>query len=261
MRKRTGRTLGAVALVAYDSTMRRWMLGWGSTRDERQMRLPGDEVVEGVMDHRTRAVTIDAPPEAVWPWLVQIGENRAGWYSYDWIENWVFPGTVHRADGRRSATYIHPEFQQLQVGDRIDTASFGEMKVGAAVTTLEPNRSLVIGSWAFILQPLPGGRTRFLNRERESGWMRQLAPRHSGVLRALAGLIDYAVGEPLHFAMVRRMMLGIKARAEGSSRSIQPREAPSGHSSGAGSGRIRKTGIPAATASNDSTGARRSTGM
>jgi hypothetical protein len=150
----------------------------------------------------------------VWPWLVQIGEDRAGWYSYDWMENYLFPGTIHRADGGHSATCIHPEFQDLHVGDRIDTGRIGMRRVGAPVTTCEPNRGLVIGSWAFILQPLPGGKTRFLNRERESGWLRQLAPRHFGVLRAFGGLVDYAVGEPLHFAMVRKMMLGIRDRAE-----------------------------------------------
>lgn len=179
------------------------------------MPLPGDQVVEPVMTHRTRALTIDAPPEAVWPWLVQLGDYRAGWYSYDWVENWLFPGMVHRADGRRSATSVHPEFQDLHVGDRIDTGRVGRTRIGAPVTTCDRNRALVIGSWAFILQLLPGERTRFLNRERESGWLRQVAPRRSGVLRAAGALVDYAVGEPLHFAMVRKMMLGIKQRAEG----------------------------------------------
>jgi hypothetical protein len=203
-----------LALFAYDSTLRRWMLDWGSTLRERRMPLPGDEIVEEVMTHRTRAVTINAPAEVIWPWLAQIGEDRAGWYSYDWIENYLFPGTIHRADGRHSATRVHPELQDLQVGDRVDTARTGPLQIGAPVTTCEPNRALVIGSWAFILQPLPDGQTRLLNRERESGWLRQLAPRRSGVLRTIGGLIDYGVGEPLHFAMVRKMMLGIKGRAE-----------------------------------------------
>ena len=214
LRKRTIRIAGLLGMVVYDSTLRRRMLEWGSTPEERHLPLPGDEVVEAVMTHRTRAVTIDAPPEAVWPWLAQLGEDRAGWYSYDWIENWVFPGTIHRADGRHSATWIHPEFQDVQVGDRIDTARVGRRRVGAAVTICQPDRALVIGTWAFILQPLPGGRTRFLNRERDSGWLRQAAPRRSGVLRGLGALVDYAVGEPLHFAMVRKMMLGIRSRAE-----------------------------------------------
>jgi hypothetical protein len=212
--KRMKIAVGVLAVVAYDSTLRRWMLDWGSTPEERQMLLPGDEIIEDVMTHRTRALTIHAPPEEVWPWVAQMGEDRAGWYSYDWIENYLFPGTIHRADGRHSAMRIHPQFQNLRVGDRIDTARMGKRRVGAAVTTCEPNRALVIGSWAFILQPLPGGQTRFLNRERESGWLRQLAPPRLGILRALGGLVDYAIGEPLHFAMVRKMMLGIKERAE-----------------------------------------------
>jgi hypothetical protein len=205
-----------LALFAYDSTLRRWMLDGGSTLRERRMPLPGDEIVEEVMTHRTRAVTIKPPAKVIWPWLAQIGEGRAGWYSYDWIENYLFPGMIHRADGRHSATRIHPHLQDLGVGDRIDTARIGKRRVGAPVTTCGPNRALVIGSWAFILQPLPGGQTSFLNRERESGWLRQLAPRRLGLLRAFGGLVDYVVGEPLHFAMVRKMMLGIKDRAESS---------------------------------------------
>ena len=75
---------------------------------------------------------------------------------------------------------------------------------------------LVIGSWAFILEPTADGRTRFFNRERDMGWIRLAAPRRSGLLRAAGALVDYVVGEPLHSAMVRRMMLGIKQRAEAS---------------------------------------------
>jgi hypothetical protein len=206
---------GVAAVAAYDWTLRQWMLDWGTTPDERSADLPGDEVVENVMTHHTRAVTIDAPPEAVWPWLVQVGDYRAGWYSYDWIETHLFPGTVHRLDGRHSATRIHPELQDVKVGDQIDTGSFRGRRIGAAVTTCEPNRALVIGTWAFVLEPLPGGRTRLLNRERDSGWLRAAMPSRSAPLRAVAALVDYVIGEPLHFAMVRKMMLGLKTRAEG----------------------------------------------
>jgi hypothetical protein len=82
------------------------------------------------------------------------------------------------------------------------------------VTVLEPNHALVIGTWAFVLLPLDESRTRFLVRERDAGWLRLLAPRGSGLLRALGAIIDYTVGEPLQFAMVRKMMLRIKLRAE-----------------------------------------------
>ena len=215
MRNRAAFLVGALVWVAYDATVRQRMLDWGATSAERTASLPGDEVVDDVMTHHTRAVTIDASSEAVWPWLAQIGDHRAGFYSYDWIETYLFPGTVHRVEGRHSATRIHPELQGLRVGDRIDTGSVGRLRIGAQITTCEPNRALVIGSWAFVLEPLPDGRTRLLNRERDSGWLKVAVPRRSGPLRSLAGVIDYVVGEPLHFAMVRKMLLGLKGRAEG----------------------------------------------
>lgn len=201
-------------LIVYDGLGRPALLDWGATAAERQMRLPGDDIVRDVMSHHTRAVTIDAPPAAVWPWLVQIGDRRAGFYSYDWVERYLFPGTVHYIEGRHSATRIHSELQQIQIGDRIDTGSVGSLRIGSPVTVLEPNHALVIGTWAFVLSPLPKDRTRLLVRERDAGWLRLLAPRRSGMLRALGAIVDYAVGEPLHFAMVRKMMLGIKQRAE-----------------------------------------------
>lgn len=178
------------------------------------MGLPGDEVVTDVMTHCTKALTIDAPPEAVWPWLIQIGDRRAGFYSHDWVERFLFAGTVHYAEGTHSATRIHPELQDVHLGDRINTASVGRIAVGNPVTVLEPNRAFVAGAWAFVLRPLPGGRTRLLVRERDSGYTQPLAPRRSMLLRAGLGVIDYVVGDPLHFVMERRMMLGLKQRSE-----------------------------------------------
>lgn len=190
------------------------------------MRLPGDDIVGDVMSHHTRAVTINAAPAAVWPWLIQMGDHRAGFYSYDWVERYLFPGTVHYVEGRHSATRIHPELQDLRVGDRINTGSIGRVRIGNAVTVLEPHRALVIGTWAFVLVPVNESRTRLLVRERDAGWLRLLAPRRSGLLRALGAVIDYTVGEPLHFAMVRAMMLGIKQRAESAGAAVPsvPRE-------------------------------------
>jgi hypothetical protein len=195
------------------------MLQWGASREEREMRLPGDELVEAVVTHHTRAITINAPAEAVWPWLVQMGDRRAGFYSYDWIERYLFPGMVHRVEGRRSATRIHSELQELAVGDRINTGSIGRVAIGSPVMVLEDNRALVIGSWAFILRPAAEGQARLLVRDRDLGWLRLAAPRRSGLLGAVGAVIDYAVGEPLHFAMVRKMMLGFKERAEQSAAS------------------------------------------
>lgn len=202
--------LGLALLAAYDTFLRPWMLEWGSTVQERSMPLPGDEISDDTMTHHTRAVTIDAPPEAIWPWLVQIGDRRAGFYSYDGLERHI---GVHYVENRHSATRIHPELQHLEVGDRIATGSIGSVTVDAPVTVLEPNRALVMGTWAFVLHPLAEG-TRLLVREREPSWIRRMMPRRSGLLRAVGGIIDYTIGEPLHFVMTRKMMLGLKSRAE-----------------------------------------------
>ena len=90
---------------------------WGATEDEVRRRLPGDEL-ESPMGYRrvsTRAITIDAPPDEVWPWLVQMGSGRAGFYTHEWVERLLF---VTYADGH-SANRIHPEWQELHVGDRV----------------------------------------------------------------------------------------------------------------------------------------------
>lgn len=206
--------LAAAALVGYDLLLRPWMLDWGATGDECRMRLPGDDIPGEVMTHHTKAVTIQAPPEAVWPWLVQIGDHRAGFYSYDWVERFVFPGTVHYIDGTHSATRIHPELQDVHTGDRINTGSVGSFAVGNPVTVIEPGRTLVIGTWAFVLQPLPCRWTRLLVRDRDWGYLRPAVPQRFALPRAALGVIDYLIGDPLHFVMERKMMLGLKQRAE-----------------------------------------------
>lgn len=206
--------LVVLGLAGYDLLVRPWMLDWGASDQERRMPLPGDDVpVDGAASH-TKAVTIGAPPAAVWPWLVQIGDRRGGFYSYDRVERYVFPGTVHYVEGTHSATRIHPELQDLRVGDRINTGSVGRFAVGSPVTVLEPGRTLVAGSWAFVLQSLPGQRTRLLVRERETGYLRIGVPRRLVALRAALSMIDYLIGDPLHFLMERKMMLGLKQRAE-----------------------------------------------
>ncbi|MGB5760282.1 MAG: hypothetical protein WBM50_25425 [Acidimicrobiales bacterium] len=203
----------------YDTFVRPWMLEWGSTPTERSRTLPGDDMTDETMTHHTRAITIHAPPEAIWPWLVQIGDQRGGFYSHDWLERYI---GVHYIEGRHSATRIHPELQRLRVGDRIATGSIANVTIDAPVNVLEPNRALVIGTWAFVLQPTDEGHTRLLVREREPSWIRRLAPRRSGMLRAVGGIVDYAIGEPLHFVMTRKMMLGLKSRAENHPMAVAP---------------------------------------
>jgi hypothetical protein len=223
--KNSGLTAAAVllagAVLTYDSWLRWWMRDWGSTPEERAKALPGDEVVEDVMSHHTKAITIQTPPEAVWPWLVQIGDRRAGFYSYDWIERATH--SVHYIDGEHSARRIHPELQQVKVGDALNTGSYGDnFVVGAPITVVIPNHALVAGSWAFVLEPQSNGATRFLMRDRYAGWLRAFAPKHSGLLRLIGGGIDYLFGEPLHFFMERKMMLGLKERAEGGASAASP---------------------------------------
>jgi hypothetical protein len=170
-------SLIGAAVVGYDTLLRPWLQDWGATSDERIQGLPGDDIVEEVMSHHTRAVTIDAPPEAVWPWLVQMGDRRAGFYSYDWIERFLFPGTVHYVAGKHSATRIHSELQDVHVGDRINTGSIGNFALGSPITVLEPSQAFAMGTWAFVLRPLSDERTRLLVGERDTGWLRMAAPK------------------------------------------------------------------------------------
>ena len=188
----------AAALETTRRLVRTPVLTWGATEEEAGRSLPGDELLEDPAVVSTRAITIDAPPSAVWPWLVQMGSGRAGAYTYDWIEN-LFGLGMH------SAERIHPEWQNLAVGDVIPGR---ESLQGMRVEVLDPERALVIRSedgtwvWAFVLEDL-GGRTRLLSRNRIA------MPDPS-----LGDRIGMAVMEPGSLVMERKMLHGIKERAE-----------------------------------------------
>jgi hypothetical protein len=200
----TGSALMGGALIAlYAWKVRPWMATWGTESEEANRTFPGDELIAAAMVQATRAVTIEAPPEVVWPWLVQMGLDRGGFYSIDRLDN----------EGRPSATTILPELQDLQEGDKIQL----DRKVAARVVSLEPPRSMV---WAlleaevelgltasltmsYVLMPVDVGRTRLLSRVRG---------RVEGVL-ALAYV--YLFDEWVNFMMQRKQLLGIKTRAEG----------------------------------------------
>ena len=201
--------LGLAAVgAAYAFLVRPWHLRWGISEEESTMPLPGDEVKPDAGISVTHAVTIDAPPDAVWPWLVQIGQGRGGFFSYDFIEN-LFGLDVHNVYD------IRPDLQGLKVGDFVRSAHEGWLggrfddKAGWFVVALEPNRILVLrdeiehGSWSFILKPLPDGRTRLLVRAR--------GERPAGILKHI---LHYGVFEPAHFVMERKMMLTLKEIAE-----------------------------------------------
>lgn len=187
---------------------------WGSTSEERRRALPGDEIVspaELVTDH---AITIDAPPEQVWPWLLQVGWGRAGWYTYRWVDRLLFPNNAP------SAETILPQFQGLQAGDKIPD---GPPESGCffVVERIEANRLLVLHStthlpasllqdpkvalswtWTFSLEPEKEGRTRFHFRVRlrvRPLWL--LASAHLFIA-------------PADFLMARSMCKGLKRRVE-----------------------------------------------
>jgi hypothetical protein len=182
---------------------RGWCLNWGATGDEAGAELAGDELLAKPAIVTTRAVSVDAPAEAIWPWLVQMGPGRGGAYTYDWIEN-LFGLGMHSADA------ILPEFQDLKAGDAQRLGTRGPV---LRVAVLEPRRALVLRSddgnwvWAFALVPADAG-TRLISRNRIA------APDGPAVTR----LAYKYVMEPGSLIMERKMLLGIKKRAEQLSR-------------------------------------------
>jgi hypothetical protein len=197
--------LVATATAVYHPILLPWMMTWGASAEEARMPLPGDELVPHTTFQSTRAVTIVAPPERIWPWLVQIGQDRGGFYSYDWLENLV-GADIHNA-GR-----IVPEWQHRVRGDfvpslRPDYAG-GRVRdiAGWRIGWLEPNRGFALIGWgAFVIVPLDRDSTRLIVRTRSAA-----------VPGAFLGrFADIMFGRPLHFVMERRMLLGIKERVEG----------------------------------------------
>lgn len=219
----------AGAVASYRLVIAPWWRSWGADPDEAVRALPGDDVIPDGVNAETRGITINAPPTAVWPWLVQMGYGRGGWYSYDQLD-------MRGA----SADRIVPELQSLSVGDIMPTHPAG----GFVVKAMEPERALVLFtdtdtvreqaraaadadptpanvklagafmegaqptdfavSWAFVLEPLPGGRTRLIERTRvrfgqaDKPWMRFTMP-----------MMGFGV-----FVMMRRQLIGIRDRAQ-----------------------------------------------
>jgi hypothetical protein len=199
-----------VSGAVYAALVRPRISRWGATDVEVTKVLPGDELPATYGDRRvsTRAITIDAPPDEVWPWLVQMGSGRAGFYTHEWVERPMF---ITYADGH-SATRIHPEWQQLQVGDRVPYSRFNSCEV----TLVDRPRVLVAGEW-LVLEPVDGGtKTRLIARTR-GGWLEAFArmiPLAGPLIARVAGLVDRWPLELLHHYMEAGMLEGIKARAE-----------------------------------------------
>ena len=206
-----GAAAATATLVACDLALRPWFLRWGATREELARTWPGDELCPDAASVATRGVTIHAPVDEVWPWLVQIGQDRGGFYSYAWLENLV-GAQIHNAD---RLLRVSPR----EVGDTVWMApperygGQGCMKVAR----VEPKKALVLvspadfdalqeeggqaaeGTWAFILSPVDKKITRLIVRSRSG-------PK--------AGAGRFLLFDPIHFVMERKMMLGIRDRAE-----------------------------------------------
>ncbi len=203
-RRYTAAALIAVATATYAVAIRPWQLRWGTTSEEPDAALAGDDVLASPDLVATRAITIHAAADDVWPWIAQLGQGRGGFYTYDALENLV-GCDIHSADRVVSA------WQDITVGDRINL----HPDVSLAVNAVAPGRGLVLRggvpmgavpapydfTWAFVLRPQPDGTTRLVVRERYSytqPWARLLV-------------------EPVtfvSFAMTQRMLRGIRDRAE-----------------------------------------------
>ena len=183
-------------LCIYLLLFRPRQLRWGATDEEIERHMSGDEIVATPSFNATRAVSVKAPPENIWPWLVQIGCKRAGWYSYDWIDNLGIP----------SADCIIPELQEIRIGQLIPLSPNG--KIGFYVKDFRPNSWVLwtdienTNTWYWGIYPSDPETTRLITRVRLQ--YRWLSPT---IIFSL--LLD--VGD---IVMMRRCMLGIKRRAE-----------------------------------------------
>ncbi len=187
----------------YFAGLHPWFMNWGATAAEQQMALPGDQPLSDVGSRFTRAITIRAPVREVWRWVVQMGQDRAGFYSNTWLENLAGAG-IHNANA------IHAEWQQRTIGDRVPLARpdfFGGVFAQVAQTrivALEPERWIADIPGRFVLQPIDTETTRLLVREPVASTF---------IARAISALM----WDSMHFVMQQRMLRGIKERAEGHS--------------------------------------------
>jgi hypothetical protein len=206
MRRRAaaGAAVIGTAVAGYILLVRRWQLRWGATDEECDAILAGNDLIPNPDLTATRAITVHAPAEQVWPWVAQLGQGRGGFYSYDALENLV-GCHIHSADR------IVPEWQDVKVGDQVKL----HPEVGLEVAVVEPGRALVLRggvpmgavpppydfTWAFVLREQPDGTTRLLVRER-------YAYTQPGV-----GFLVEPVAV-VAFVMSQRMLRGIRDRAE-----------------------------------------------
>ena len=208
--------VGVVGLaIGYLAMVRPRLLRWGATDAEVDRPFPGADIIPGAIRSATMATTIEAPPRVVWPWLVQMGHDRAGWYSWDRLDNF----------GRGSADRVHPEWQELSTGDRMTAKPDGSQWWD--VVALEPEQFLCLrmsldlqgrpfdpagarprwftdSTWGFHLVPIPGDRTRLV----VSGyWLLRPA--------WLQPILSAVVLEPSHWVMQTRQFTVLERHIEG----------------------------------------------
>lgn len=182
--------LGTAATALYALVVRPWHLRWGAEPEDERLELPGDELLPQDGTRILHAVTIDAPVAEVWPWLAQLGQDRGGFYSYEWLENLA-------GCEMRNAERVHPEWQRRELGETIHLHPAG----GLRVSVFEPGRALGLEGWGtFALEHVGPDRTRLIAR--------------GGVPSGLGAAAYGVLMEFPHFVMERRMLLGIKQRAE-----------------------------------------------
>ena len=205
MKRRFGAGIAVLAGAAAGVLLaRRWQLRWGATAQEFAGPLPGDELIEGPDLTATRALTVRAPADRVWPWVAQLGQARGGFYSYDFLENLV-GCNIHSADR------VVSEWQDVKPGDEVRL----HPDLALEVIAVDPGLSLILRgggpagnapppfdfTWAFVLQPGPDGTTRLIVRERYA------------YTRPWARLIVEPVAM-IDFVMTQKMLRGIRSRAE-----------------------------------------------
>jgi hypothetical protein len=207
----------AIAVALLIPFPRPWYRKWGAADAEVHRSLPGDDLVPHPKGEFTHAINIRAPAADIWPWLVQLGQGRGGFYSYEWLENLV-GCDMHNADR------IIPEFQHLEVGDSV--RMHPKSGYPYVVAAIEPGRALVLQirvdtqtgktfeltdtmpkkylnfSWVLFLDELDEGPTRLFSRSRND-WN-----------RSFINTLVFGVFGPISFVMDRKMLLGIKQRAE-----------------------------------------------
>jgi hypothetical protein len=172
------------------------IMNWGSTEEEKRLHLPGEEAIGNPDIATTQAITINATPKEIWPWLIQMGSDRGGFYSYSWLENLVGCKVTNTKK-------IIPELQNLKVGD---TVSLHPKAPPLRVNICDNESTLALEGWVFHLVPMGPKKTRLLSRTYE-----YKSPK---VGRATNAILNSSVFEFAHFVMGRKQLIEIKRLAE-----------------------------------------------